>query len=197
MDHVLDLHRNDVDAPWLCALVDDFLQFRVDFRLPACQTTQFTNNVTQCSLRRPIDGTSIISDVDRLSSGLRLSEQHCIHVNRHGVLGERAFCGKRRGDRPGFVDPIGDGVNDRYNEKQPTVSTWKRPSRKTTAGPIDPLVANETTKATIRATDKPVAHPTGRNTVHHVGNSYADCENDGENQRCKRVGPLPWKRPPH
>src|SRR3974390_2797473 len=87
---------------------------------------------------------------------------------------------------------MGNCFDDRYNKKQP-----RSPQRVEAAEPQDngpvPLIRDLGGEGNDNGddkggSDKTAAPPTSPNTLHRVGESCADSENDDENERCKRVG---------
>ena len=118
--HVLDLDRNDIDAPGLGARVDDALEVDAQLLPPLEHVGEhrLADHVAQRGLRRPVDRRDIVGDVERRHFRIdHLPEQDRVDIDRHGVAGHRLFRLERRGDDAN-VDPEGHGVEDRHDEEQ-------------------------------------------------------------------------------
>ena len=123
--HVLDLDRDDVDAPGLGARVDDALQIVADLVAPLQHVGEhrLADHVAQRRLRGPVDRRRVVGDVERRHFRIdHLPEQHRIDVDRHGVAGQRLFRLERAGD-DADVDPVGHRVDDRDDEEEPGPSS--------------------------------------------------------------------------
>ena len=72
----------------------------------------------QCGLGSPANRPLVVGDIQGcLLRVQHLPEQYCIHIHGDGILGKGPFRIERGCDHPD-IDPVGDGINDRNNEKQ-------------------------------------------------------------------------------
>ncbi len=120
-DHIADLDRLHGDAPGGGALVDDLLQLGIHLGPPDQDICQghLPNDLAQRGLGSPGDGGAVVGHFQGGFLGIpHQPEQHRIHIDRDGVLGQRFF-GAERCHHDAVVDPVGEGIDDGDNPKQP------------------------------------------------------------------------------
>src|ERR1035441_7561487 len=113
--YILHLDRDDIDAPWLCALIDNLPQHAADL-VPSFEHVAkhcLADHIAQSRLRCPIYRALVVGNIKSGLLGIEdLPEEHCIYIDGNRVFGERLLRLERTCEDAG-IDPIGDGLHER------------------------------------------------------------------------------------